>query len=172
MVVVDTYQLIDDVLFAVQWDGNDKHCMDQMLDLFTDAEYLRSYLIENERHIRSRRYNRERFIRDLKDGAIEMLEHIHTHAATEATGIASLDKIFEDLGGNRMTFSYAPKKYKGISYCNELRVYAIKNDYGQYFITGFAIKFSQEIHDHPDTELEYKKMVIFDNYLKERQDEI
>lgn len=171
MLVKAKIELEPDVLYAIQWEGKSDHCLNEMLDLFTDAQYLRSYLKENIELVRFSGRPLERVVRDLVNGTIELVELLYEKAYEESTGTYSLNNIFEDLGGNRAQFRFQPKKLKGTSPFRELRIYAIKDGYDKYVLSGYAIKLSQEMNQHPSTALELEKLKILDQYLKNKQDD-
>ncbi|NLA24310.1 MAG: hypothetical protein GX879_05015, partial [Bacteroidales bacterium] len=50
---------------------------------------------------------------------------------------------------------------------NQLRYYAIKIDDNCFLITGGAIKMSQKMQEHPDTNNELKKLNKAKEYFKE-----
>ena len=59
------------------------------------------------------------------------------------------------------------QKGKIEEYKNTLRIYAIKIDENCFLITGGAIKMSQKMQDHPDSNNELSKINKAKEYLKD-----
>lgn len=162
MVVDNIIELEQDVLYAVQWKHAEDHCLNEMLERYSDAEWLRDYFKSNKTNIitgpNSGKYL-EDMVADTIDGVAEMVEKL-----TEL-GIDSLNSIFRSLGKSGYTYEHIPKKMYGVSYCKWLRIYALKDDRGRFIITGYACKFSEKMQEHTGTDLELKKLQITDKFL-------
>jgi len=162
VVVKEVIQLEND-LYAVHWEGDDDHCFNEMLNKYTDAEWLKVYFKDNKGFIvpgpNSGKYL-EDMVYDTIDGIGEMSESI------DKGDLDDLDGLFIPLGGNKANYYYAAKKYKGGTHFQWIRIYAIKDDQDCYFITGYACKFSQSMQGHDDTANELKKLQIADSFIK------
>lgn len=162
MVVDNIIELEKDVLYAMQWKHSKDHCLNEMLDNYSNAEWLRNYFKRNKSYIisgpNSGKYLEE-MVADTIDGVAEMVDSI------TALGLGKLNSIFRSLGSAGYKYEYSPKKMYGESYCKWLRIYAIKDDSGRFFITGYACKFSQKMQGHFATMIEHRKLKIADHYL-------
>lgn len=171
MVVKELHDLESGTLYAIQWEGDDDHCLNVMLENYTNPTWLRTYFKANEEFIKSgpsaSKYL-EKLVVDTVIGVAEMVDYLMDQ------GLDKLDTIFEDLGNDeegigRAQYIFDPKKYKGSSYFRLLRLYAIKDDQGSYFLTGFACKFSHYMSEHNDTALELEKLKIADKYIEDNK---
>ena len=171
MVVKEVFALESGILYAIQWESDDDHCLNVMLENYTNPSWLRTYFKSNKSFVLSgpnaSKYL-ERLVVDTVEGVVEMVDYLMD------VGLDDLDKVFQDLGndeeGNgKAQFIYNPKKYRGSSYFQLLRIYAIKDDQGSYFLTGFACKFSLYMSEHNDTALELEKLRIADKYIEDNK---
>jgi len=167
VVVKDIVELIDDTLYSVKWEGEEHHSLSECLNKLTDAEWLYKFLDDNRDVLEKidkgpLKYKRiEDIVYYTNEGVRDMEELFFNEDV-------KLDSLFENLGGNDF-FEYDPQKAKGSRKWGWIRIYAIKNDYDQYFITGFAIKLTGKMKEHSSTRLELDKMKLVDKYLKQTE---
>jgi len=162
-VVVKEILHLEGDLYAVHWEGDNDHCINELLENYSDAEWLRAYFKDNKGFIvpgpNSGKYL-EGLVQDTIEGVVEMV------GSFNMGDLDDLDSLFIPLGGNKANFYYAAKKYKGGTHFQWIRIYAIKDDQGCYFITGYACKFSQRMEEHDDTAIELAKLLIADRFIK------
>lgn len=136
-------------------EGFEENEYDRLMGLWTDVSYLRQYAKDNG-------------ITDINQFTIDKLrdaEEIQDILDEITQEGKSLSDYFQPL-----TDSEAMKelsKRKGKVKRNGLRLYAIKIDDDCFVITGGAIKMSQAMQDHPDTDKELSKIKRAVDYLKE-----
>lgn len=166
MVVKEAVQLEGD-LYAIQWEGDKDHCLNMMLDTYSDAQFLRNLFKTNSKFKASGPFSKksiESMVSETMKGTSQMLKDITDDS------IHDLDSLFKPLKGNKLAFEFEPKKFSGYSTFSWIRVYAVKDDQDCFFITGFAIKFSQTMQGHPLTTNELDKIAIVDKFIKENPD--
>lgn len=144
-------------LYAFVYTDSETNEYDRLMDLWTDVSYLRTFAKENKvedinQFTKDRLSDAEK-IQNLIDELLsnsEPLEHYFKALNNHETGI----KILSLQKGKS-------------SKSDGLRIYAVKIDVNCFVITGGAIKMSQTMQDHPDTNNELKKIKKAQNFLKE-----
>jgi hypothetical protein len=144
-------------LFSFHYDNEVDNEFDRLMDLWTDASYLQAFAKRNK-------------VKDVYGFINEILE-----CANEIQ-----DFLEEISQKNNKTFSYYFEVlqlsetnkilsfHKGKIRYNKLRLYAIKIDEDCFVITGGAIKMSQKMQDHPDTDNELQKLTQAKSYLTKK----
>jgi hypothetical protein len=140
-------------LFAFHYPGQADNEYDRLMELWTDVAALKAYAEEN------RITDVMKFVNEILENAEriqDFLEDINQNK--EPFGM-----YFEPLQNSERTKILAFQK--GKIKRNRLRFYAIKIDDNCFAITGGAIKLSQKMQDHPDTDNELKKLANARAYL-------
>ena len=146
--------------FAYKIDGSDdfhENEYDRLMELWTDVEYLRDFAKANNVK------NINQFVTDrLRDAEIieDLLDEIENTDKPLSHYFMQLDN--QEIGNKLLS------KQKGkTSPKDGLRIYAIQIDTNLYVITGGAIKMSQRMEDHPETQKELPKLERARNFLNE-----
>lgn len=151
-----------DRLFAFRYNDEANNEYDRLLDLWTDTEYVRSFLNANENDIPNHKTKRQfaAYIRQDTYSIDEQLIRI-----TETTD-QSLSSFFQPLHNYEYEFKILSLQ-KGRQHC--LRLYAIKIDEDTFVITGGAIKLPLHhlMEDRDHTRVELQKLENAKSYLKE-----
>ena len=148
-------RIFADQLFAFQYEGEVDNEYDRIMELWTDISFLRAYAKENNI------INVKKFVNTILQDAEQIqdfLENINQNK--EPYGF-----YFEPLQNSERNKILAFQKGKIKE--NILRYYAIKLDDNCFVITGGAIKMSQTMQEHPDTDNELKKLEKARAFLKE-----
>ena len=144
-----------DQLFAFHYDGEVDNEYDRLMELWTDVEFLSNYAKENN-------------IPDVRKFVMNVLQ-----------GAEQIQNLLEEINQNKKPFTtyFEPLQYseinrvlslqKGKIRKNILRLYAIKLDDTCFLLTGGAIKMSQTMQGHPDTNRELEKLKQVRAYLKD-----
>jgi len=134
-------------LYAFHYQGEAENEYDRLIEDWTDVSYLRNYAKQN--NIK----DVNQFVKDkLKDA-----EQIEDLLEEIATNNQQLEYYFEPLFSTE-TGTKILSLQKGKKGRNGLRLYAIKIDNNLFVITGGAIKMSQKMQDHPDSNKELGKI--------------
>lgn len=150
-------RIFADQLFAFQYDGEVDNEYDRLMELWTDMTFLKKYAQNNGI---SRKEDIMSFCNNILDDAGQIqdfLEDINQNK--EPYGF-----YFEPLQISE--FSKILSLQKGKIKENQLRYYAIKIDDNCFVITGGAIKMSQKMQEHPDTNNELIKLRNAKEYFK------
>ncbi len=143
-------------LSTFHYDGEADNEYDRLMDNWTDVSYLRKYAKSNAIE------NVNQFVKDkLKDAEQiqDLLEEITTNKEP-------LEYYFRTLFDNETGIKTLSLQ-KGKIERNGIRLYAIKIDENCFVITGGAIKMSQAMQDHPDSNNELTKIKTAKAYLQE-----
>ncbi len=143
-----------DQLFAFHYDGEADNEYDRCMELWTDINFLKKYAQDNGIK------NTTKFVNEVLEDAEQIqdfLEDINQNK--EPFGF-----YFEPL--QESEFKKVLALQKGKIKRNILRYYAIKLDDNCFIITGGAIKMSQKMQDHPDTDNELRKLNKAREYLR------
>lgn len=142
-------------LFAFQYEGVSDNEYDRLMELWTDITFLKAFATENNI------INVKKFINDILQDAEQIQDFLDNLSQNkEPYGF-----YFEPLqvSESRKVLAFQKGKIKK----NRLRYYAIKLENNCYLITGGAIKMSQTMQEHSDTNNELKKLEIARTYLKQ-----
>lgn len=148
-------RIFADQLFACQYEGEEDNEYDRLMELWTNVEFLTHYAKENN-------------IPDVRKFVVNILQSAE-----------QIQDFLENINQNKEPFTayFEPLQYseinkvlslqKGKIRKNILRLYAIKLDDTCFLLTGGAIKMSQTMQGHPDTNREIEKLKQVRAYLKE-----
>jgi len=143
-------------LFAFHYKNEVDNEFNRLMDLWTDVGYLRSFAKKNNIG------NVNEFTNDILRDA----EQIQGFLENLSQNKQPYGFYFEPLQDSERTKLLAFQKGKIKK--NQLRYYAIKLDDECFVITGGAIKMSQTMQEHPDTDRELTKLKAARLFLKRR----
>jgi len=126
-----------------------------LYDFWTNQKLLRDYFEKNNTVLEFENIDIEEAISETIENAELLFELLSEHRN-------DLDKLFEALSTKENDIKFL---HKHKSRRKWLRLYAIKIESNYYVITGGAIKQSQTMQQHPDTNEEFKILEYCRNYL-------
>jgi hypothetical protein len=129
--------------------------LNRLYDFWTNQKLLRDYFEKNNSVLEFENIDIEEAISETIENAELLFELLSEHKN-------DLDRLFEALSTKENDSKFLHKQ-KSRRKC--LRLYAIKIESNYYVITGGAIKQSQTMQQHPDTNEESKKLESCRNYL-------
>lgn len=146
-------RIFADQLFAFQYEGEVDNEYDRLMELWTDMTFLKKYAQENGiKDIMN-------FANNILDDAEQIQDFLENiNQSKEPYGF-----YFEplQLSESHKILAFQKGKIKQ----NRLRYYAIKLGDNCFVITGGAIKMSQTMQEHPDTDNELTKLRTAKEYL-------
>lgn len=140
-------------LFAFKYEGEVDNEYDRLMELWTDMAFLKKYAQDNGIN------DVVSFARNIANDAEQIQDLLNNiNENKEPYGF-----YFEplQLSENHNLLAFQKGKIKQ----NRLRYYAIKLDNNCFVITGGAIKMSQTMQEHPDTNNELAKLRAAREYL-------
>lgn len=154
-----------DQIYAFQYDGNEDDELQRNLNLWNDIEYLKDFFEKNKSLIIGNKHLNTDEIRDfinqVNDNAQELDEKIEGSFDN-----SNMHEFFVVLSTKQPLIEiYSNVKAKQ----NFLRLYGIKIADNTFIITGGAIKITQKMQEHPDTELELEKFAAAKLFLEENE---
>jgi hypothetical protein len=158
MKIVDIFA---DQLFSIVYLNNegvyDLNEYDRLMELWTDVDYLRKYAKINKIP------NPTRFTRERLADAEKIQDLIEELTSQNKR----LEQYFQPLYDHEVGIKILSFQ-KGKIERNGLRLYAIKIDDNCFVITGGAIKMSQAMQDHPDSNEELNKIKKAKSWLQDQ----
>jgi len=140
-------------LFAFHYDDEVDNEYDRLMGLWTDVTYLRNYATKNNID------NIYGFINEILENA-EQIQDLLENLTKNKESYGIYFQPLQNSESNKL-LAFQKGKIKR----NRLRYYAIKLDENCFVITGGAIKMSQTMQEHPDTDKELNKLKIARAYL-------
>ena len=147
-------------LYAFQYDGEDNHALDIVLEQWNEPEYLYEFLKANLKDIPQQK-NIIQIQNEIITNSEEIEDLLEEIAESEDQ---FFEEFFKALDNNEYKVLELSRQ-KGRK--NYLRIYAIRIDENCFVITGGAIKFTHLMKDRPHTLKELHKIEMCKNYLKE-----
>ena len=147
------FRIFAEQLFAFHYDNEVDNEYERLMELWTDVAYLKSYAKKNNID------DVTVFINDILRDA----EQIQDFLESLNQGKEPFGFYFEPIQETERKKSLAFQK--GKIKRNRLRYYAVKVDVDCFVITGGAIKMSQTMQEHPDTNNELTKLKKARAYL-------
>jgi hypothetical protein len=129
--------------------------LSRLYDFWTNQKLLRDYFEKNNSVLEFENIDIEEAISETIENAELLFELLSEHKN-------DLDGLFEALSTKENVSKFLHKQKSRRKW---LRLYAIKIESNYYVITGGAIKQSQTMQQHPDTNEESKKLESCRNYL-------
>lgn len=143
-------------LYAFHYQNEADNEYDRLMDIWTDVNYLRNYAkANNVKNINQFVNNRLKDAEQIQD----LLDEITTNNQP-------LEHYFRPLFDAEQGIKILSMQ-KGKVDNNGLRLYAIKIDNNLFVITGGAIKMSQTMQEHPDSNQELNKINKAKSFLQE-----
>jgi hypothetical protein len=175
MKIIDTFAIVNDSLFSVQYEHEGSHELDKCFDFWNDPEALRFFFESNledlndpfwegitiEEAIRKTRRDAKNLERTLiqvaEDGKMDRLNTLST--------------IFEPLSEGVIEKDFEKDKLKGFERKSWLRIYAIRVQANLFVVTGAAIKLTKTMNERSHLISELKKLEITKSYLQDGEND-
>lgn len=154
-----------DQIYSFQFDGNDQDEFHRNLDLWNDIEYLKEFFEKNKALIVGNRFLKIEGIRDfiyqVNDNAQELDETIETSFKNET--MHEFFVVLSEKQALHETYSEVKAKQKF------LRLYGVKITDDTFIITGGAIKITQKMQEHSETNFELEKFALAKEFLAKKE---
>lgn len=130
---------------------------DRLMELWTDVSYLRNFALENSVA------NVDRFVERISEDAERLQDLLDDIVENDRP----LEEYFRPLHDSEINIRELSLQKGKTSHRDGLRIYAIRIDVDCFVITGGAIKMSQSMQEHPDTNNELSKLKRAQAFLKD-----
>lgn len=144
-------------LFAFCFDENDMDEFERAFDFWSDLIQLEAYFNQNTQLLSYNNLTIEQAILQTQ----ELADKFYDTIEREKNNLDSMFRPLIDQSVGKGPLEKQKSKEKW------LRLYALKVESKYYVVTGSALKQSQTMQEHPDTESQLKKLEKCKAYLKE-----
>ncbi len=164
------YTIIDDALYAFQWEGEDTHCLDILTRELTNIDFLRPFFLKRKEQLSffANRQPIDAAVKTLKE--VRWMEADLLEIAKEGMkkGGANLSSLFSPLDDRVKSRNFIQAKAKGDrTDAPWVRIYAIKVDENEFYITGGGIKLTKTMEEDEYLKLQLERLKQAEAYLTE-----
>ena len=152
------FSIFAEQLFAFRYDDEVDNEYDRLMELWTDVTYLNSYAKKHNID------NVAAFINDILQDTEQIQDFLENLNQGKKPFGLYFEPIQEAERNKLLAFQKGKIKKNRL---HRLRYYAIKVDTNCFVITGGAIKMSQKMQEHTDTNNELTKLKKAKAYLQE-----
>lgn len=169
MVELAYHSISDGLLYAMKWPEEGDHCLNLLMERWTDQEYLRAFFKERKEDLK---YFKNRQIVDAVIQTFREARWIKGDILSICDiGITedgnTLDQLFAPLDNRIGNRSFIQAKAKGDRHAAPwIRIYAIKIDENEYVITGGGIKLTKTMEEDPLLQIELIRLQQAEDYFK------
>lgn len=143
-------------LYAIHYDNETENELKRLLNQWVNVRYLKLFAQKNKIH------DTETFVKALLKDLEDMEDAIDEIDQDNKKLKLFFQPLYnEETGLTALSLQKAKRKN------NRLRFYAIRIHENLFLITGGAIKMTQEMKDHPQTEKERLKLYHIKDWLKD-----
>lgn len=174
MEIIDTFAIVEDSLYSVQYDTEELNEFSKCFELWNDPIYLREFFEKNQEDLDNEFWNgitiEEAIIKTREDAKLFEEELIHIAKTGKTERLEILSTLFEPLSKGVIE-DFEKDKAKGVHRPSWLRIYAIRIDFNLFVVCGGAIKLTPTMNNRDHLKLELEKLEFTRNYLKNEDDE-
>jgi len=172
MNIVSIFAIVDESLLSFKWHEEELDSFAQSFDQWTDVAYLEEFFESNKDDLNSGFWGTVSVEEAIERTAQEAEQFERRIRAISKQGKEeqedALSKfVFKDLSKNDSTYTHVKSKAYGTSSPSWLRLYAIRLDVNLFFVTGGAIKLTENMNEREHLKLELEKLAIAQTFLKE-----
>ncbi len=174
MKIISTFEIVEDSLLSVQYEGEKTNEFRRLFGLWNDPEYLFDFFSENFADLGNEFWNGitiEEAIDKTRIQAKKLESKIYELALTGKMSNNNLSEYFEPLYKAETGKKLERDKGKGLEKGNWLRLYAIRIDKNFFVISGGAIKLTKKMEIRTHTAKELEKLDITRKYCDDSEDE-
>lgn len=168
MKIIDTFAIIDDSIYAIQFENEFTHAWDKCFELWNDPIYLNDFFEEHEDDLNDPFWNGitidEAIIKTRRDAILFEQKLIQIAESGKFSRNVNLSSFFEPLSKGRIE-EFEKDKAKGILNSSWLRIYAIRIDANCFVITGGGIKLTETMNNRKHLLDELDKLEFTRNEL-------
>jgi len=168
MEIINTFVVVEESLYAVQYDTEDINEFAKCFELWNDPVYLREFFEDNQEDLGNEFWNGitidEAIIKTREDAKLFEQELLEIAELGKTEKLETLSTLFEPLSKGVIE-DYEKDKAKGIIRPSWLRIYAIRVDANLFVVSGGAIKLTRTMNDTEHLILELEKLEKTKQYL-------
>lgn len=171
MNIATIFDVVTDCLYAVQFEGEEKHEFSRLFELWNDVEYLEAFFEMQQKELANEFWNaisvEDAVLKTIRDARKLERRLIQVAEVGKIDKSEALSSFFKPLHDSTTKIEpFEKNKAKGINTPNWLRIYAIRLDNNLFVISGGGIKLTKTMQESEHLLLELKKMELVKEYLQ------
>ena len=174
MVIIDTFAVIDNSLYTVQFEGESEDELLRIFNLWDDPQFLHDFFTENQADLNSGFFGQVSIleaVRETRREAKQLQKLLYKLAKEGESGAGgNLSQLFKPLSLSETGTKFERDKAYGINRNSWLRIYAIRVNVNVFVICGGAIKLTKTMSEREHLIKEITKLNITRNYLESDPD--
>ena len=170
MRIISIFEKIQDRLFAVCFEGNNRDELDRALDSWRDVEELRKFFNHSREDLS--KFDITLKVKDAVKQTWNEADRLYDRLI-EFTEKDNLDELFKPLDNredSQRPYELQKLKAKGEKRKSMLRLYAVRFR-EWYIVTGGAIKLTDQMDNRPHLKTELRKLEVVRQFLQEEDTE-
>lgn len=175
MKIINTFAIVDDALYSVEYDTEGLNELRKCFELWNDPIYLRAFFEEHKKDLGNKFWNNitieDAIIKTRKDARRFENELLKIAETGKTERFETLSTLFEPLSVGIIEENYEKDKAKGMKRNSWLRIYAIRIEANLFVICGGAIKLTRTMNERAHLSQELIKLEFTRGYLMEEGDE-
>jgi len=174
MKIIDTFAIVKDSLYSVQYDTEELNEFAKCFELWNDPIYLREFFEQHKKDLDNEFWNgitiEGAIIKTREDAKLFEEELLNVAETGKTIRLETLSTLFEPLSTGVIE-DFEKDKAKGLIRPSWLRIYAIRIEANLFVISGGAIKLTSTMNKTNHLLLELDKLEITRNYLQNGEDD-
>jgi hypothetical protein len=177
MRILNTFAIVPDSLYAVQYDDEHLNEFRRLFHSWNDTEYLESFFEEHKMDLQREFWRdisvTEAVLRTKREAQNLERKLIQIAENGKTDRYDTLSSLFKPLYDRTIRIDdFEKNKVKGLNNPNWLRIYAIRLDTNLFVISGGAIKLTPTMNDRTHLLMELEKLNITQKYLRDDEDDV
>lgn len=174
MKIIDTFAVVEDSLYSLQYEHETLHEFAKCFELWNDPMYLREFFEEHLNDLNHKFWNditiEEAIIKTRKDARQLENELLEIAETGKTERLETLSTLFEPLSEGIIE-DFEKDKAKGLQRHSWLRIYAIRIEANLFIICGGAIKLTRTMNERKHLLKELEKLEFTQDYLTDEADD-
>lgn len=170
MVIIDTFAVIEESLYTVQFDNEDRDELQKAFNLWNDPQFLYDFFKEHKKDLQSGFYGEisiTEAVRITRFEAKKLQKELFKLANEGLSGKGgNLSQLFKPIEAKELGKAYEKDKAHGLGKNSWLRLYAIRINVNVFVICGSAIKLTRTMNEKQHLTIELEKLETTKKYLK------
>ncbi|MGB1392767.1 MAG: hypothetical protein ACPH4O_08045 [Flavobacteriaceae bacterium] len=175
MKIIDTFAIVKDSLYSVQYETEELNEFAKCFELWNDPIYLREFFEKHQKDLYTEFWNgitiEKAILKTREDAKLFEKELLCIAETGKTEKYETLSTLFEPLSENFIEKNFEKDKAKGMQRPSWLRIYAIRIEVNLFVVCGGAIKLTPTMNHRDHLKLELKKLEFMRNYLQNEDDD-
>lgn len=174
MEIRSIFELVDESLYSVWFEGEPIHEFSRLFNLWNDVEYLESFFEEHQQDLDHEFWQglsiEDAIWKTIQDARKLERKLIRVAESGKKSRYDTLSSFFKPLFDSTTKIEQFEKnKAKGLQSPSWLRIYAIRIEPNLFVVSGGGIKLTQTMNERGHLLQELQKLEIVKNYLQDEE---